>query len=95
MRKRRIKLLNNKYSIAYHIKMNKGRKVYWQSKIIWFVDDARWIRKVTVEPDMAYQKARIITAFAWKAWQDVGMARELPKEKIIALLTGISCDPLL
>jgi hypothetical protein len=29
MRKRRIKLLNNKYIIAYHIKINKGTKVFY------------------------------------------------------------------
>jgi hypothetical protein len=34
MRKGRMKLLNNKYIIAYHIKINKGRKVFCQSKII-------------------------------------------------------------
>jgi hypothetical protein len=28
MRERRIKLLNNKYIIAYHIKINKGTKVW-------------------------------------------------------------------
>jgi hypothetical protein len=31
----RIKLLNNKNIIAYHIKINKGTKVFQQSKIIW------------------------------------------------------------
>jgi hypothetical protein len=34
MRKRRVKLLNKKYIIAYHIKINKGTKVFYQSKII-------------------------------------------------------------
>jgi hypothetical protein len=34
MRKRRIKLLNKKYIIAYYIKINKGTKVFQQSKII-------------------------------------------------------------
>jgi hypothetical protein len=29
MRKRRIKLLNNKYIIAYHIKINKGTKIFY------------------------------------------------------------------
>jgi hypothetical protein len=35
MRKWRIKVLNNKYIIAYHIKINKGTKVIQPSKIIW------------------------------------------------------------
>jgi hypothetical protein len=35
MRKNRIKPLSNKYIIAYHIKINKGTKVFLQSKIIW------------------------------------------------------------
>jgi hypothetical protein len=35
MRKNRIKLLNNKYIIAYHTRINKGTKVFLQSKIIW------------------------------------------------------------
>jgi hypothetical protein len=34
MKKRRIKLLNNKYITAYHTKFNKGTKVFSQSKII-------------------------------------------------------------
>jgi hypothetical protein len=36
MRERRIKILNNKYIIAYHIKINKGRKVklYEERQII-------------------------------------------------------------
>jgi hypothetical protein len=29
MRKRRIKLLNNKYIIAYHIQINKGTKAFY------------------------------------------------------------------
>jgi hypothetical protein len=35
MRKRRISVLNNKYIIAYHIKINKGTKVFQPNKIIW------------------------------------------------------------
>ena len=34
MRKRRINLLNNKYIIAYHIKINKGTKVFSQAKLM-------------------------------------------------------------
>jgi hypothetical protein len=34
MRKRRVKLLNNKYIIVYRIKINKGIKVFSQSKIM-------------------------------------------------------------
>jgi hypothetical protein len=34
MRKRRIKLLNDKYIIAYHTKIYKGTSVFYQSKII-------------------------------------------------------------
>jgi hypothetical protein len=34
MRKRRIKVLNNKYIIAYYIKMYKGTNVFWPRKII-------------------------------------------------------------
>jgi hypothetical protein len=30
----RIKLLNNKYIVAYHVKINKGTKVFSHSKII-------------------------------------------------------------
>jgi hypothetical protein len=33
MRKKRIKLLN-KYIIPYHIKINKGTKVFYERKII-------------------------------------------------------------
>jgi hypothetical protein len=35
MRKSRIKVLNNKYIIAYHININKETKVFQPSKIIW------------------------------------------------------------
>jgi hypothetical protein len=35
MIKIRIKVLNNKYIIAYHAKINKGTKVFYPSKIIW------------------------------------------------------------
>jgi hypothetical protein len=34
MKKRRTKLLNNKYIIVYHININKGTKVFSQSKIV-------------------------------------------------------------
>jgi hypothetical protein len=34
MKKRRIKLLNKKYIIACRIKINKGTRVFLQSKII-------------------------------------------------------------
>jgi hypothetical protein len=34
MKKRKIKLLNNKYIIVCHIKINKGTKVFYESKII-------------------------------------------------------------
>ena len=33
MRKRRIKVLNTKYIIAYHIKINKGTKTFSQAKL--------------------------------------------------------------
>jgi hypothetical protein len=33
MKKRRIKLLNNKYIIAYHIKVNKGTKYFSKAKL--------------------------------------------------------------
>jgi hypothetical protein len=33
MRKRRIKVLNNKYIIAYDIKINKGKKVFSQAEV--------------------------------------------------------------
>jgi hypothetical protein len=33
MRERKIKLLNNKYIIAYHVKINKGAKVLSSSSI--------------------------------------------------------------
>ena len=35
MRKTRIKILNNKYIIAYHIKINKETNVFSPSKIVW------------------------------------------------------------
>jgi hypothetical protein len=34
MGKRKVKVLNNKYIIVYHIKINKGTKVFYPSKII-------------------------------------------------------------
>jgi hypothetical protein len=34
MKKRRIKVLNNKYIIAYHTKINKEEKVFYPTKII-------------------------------------------------------------
>ena len=33
MRKRKTQVLNNKYIIACHIKINKETKVFWQSKL--------------------------------------------------------------
>jgi hypothetical protein len=33
MRKMRVKLLNNKYIIAYHMKINKGTTVFSKAKL--------------------------------------------------------------
>jgi hypothetical protein len=38
MRKRRIKLLNNKYIIAYHIKMNKGTDILAKQNYMHYVE---------------------------------------------------------
>jgi hypothetical protein len=68
-------LLNNKYIIAYHIKINKGTKVFYQSKII-------WLNILSIINECVYHEIIYIYFFnfAYPRLNNTAIRRHIPEE---------------